>query len=99
MVFAKTRHMPKGHVAIVQQQLDERTLLIDHANWSRIGGARGRVERSVRVVDVSANNDWSAVRVWYHSLANVGDTVYALRGFVYPKAPATAHPHPRHHGR
>jgi hypothetical protein len=99
MVFAKTHHMPHGHVAVVQQQLDDRTILVDHANWSRIAGHRGHIERSVRVVDVSANNDWSAVRVWYHSLANVGDTVYPLRGFVYPKAPVTAHPHARHHGR
>jgi len=99
MVFAKTHHMPHGHVAVVQRQLDDRTVLVDHANWSRFAGHAGHVERSVRVVDVSDHNDWSAVRVWYHSLSDVGQTVYNLRGFVYPKPPVAARPHPRHHGR
>jgi len=103
MVFAKSHHLPYGHVAVVQKQLDKRTILIDHANWSRFAGRRGHVERAVRVVDVSAHNDWSQVRVWYHSLADVGQTVYSLRGFVYPKhaaAPTNAHRHsPRQHAR
>ena len=90
MVFSKTRHLPFGHVALVERQLDERTVIIDHANWSRIGGRRGHVERSVRVVDVSERNDWSKVRVWYAGLSNVGDTVYSLRGFVYPDSPPPA---------
>ena len=97
MVFSKTHHLPFGHVALVQQQLDSRTVLIDHANWSRIHGHRGHVERSVRVVDVSEHNDWSRVRVWYASLSDVGDTVYGLRGFVYPKAPPAPHKPLRHH--
>ena len=98
MVFSKTRHLPYGHVALVQKQLDDRTVIVDHANWSRIGGRRGHVERSVRVIDVSDNNDWSKVRVWYASLSGVGDTVYGLRGFVYPKAPPPVHHRPmRHH--
>lgn len=84
MVFAKSYQLPHGHVAVVQKQIDSRTLLIDHANWSRIAGHRGRVERAVRVVDVSTHNDWSAVRVWYHSLSDIGQTIYTLRGFVYP---------------
>lgn len=87
MVFSKSRHLPLGHVAVVQQQLDERTVLIDHANWSLIAGHRGHVERSVRVVDVSEKNDWSKVKVWYAGLADVGNTAYTLRGFVYPNNP------------
>jgi len=98
MVFSKTRQLPFGHVALVKRQIDSRTVLIDHANWSRIAGHRGHVERSVRVVDVSENNDWSQVRVWYHSLADVGDTVYKLRGFVYPTA-STSHTPVNFHSR
>lgn len=97
MVFSKTRHLPFGHVALVQKQLDDRTLIVDHANWSRIGGHRGHVERSVRVIDVSDNNDWSKVRVWYAGLSGVGDTVYSLRGFVYPNSPPPAYKPVRHH--
>ena len=101
MVFAKTHAMPHGHVAIVREQIDSRTLMIDHANWSRFAGHRGQVEREVRVIDVSKDNDWSKVRVWYHSLSDVGQTVYPLRGFVYSQAPAPSKPPaplPRHHG-
>jgi len=87
MVFSKSRHLPFGHVALVQKLIDDHTVLIDHANWSRIAGHKGHVERSVRVVDVSRNNDWSQVRVWYAGLADVGNTVYNLRGFVYPNTP------------
>lgn len=87
MVFSKSRHLPYGHVAVVQQQVDDRTLLIDHANWSVIAGHRGHVERSVRVVDVSEHNDWSKVKVWHASLSSVGNTTYSLRGFVYPNTP------------
>ena len=100
MVFSKSRHLPYGHVAVVQKQVDQRTLLIDHANWSRFAGHRGHVERSVQVVDVSEHNDWSKVRVWYHSLSDLGDTTYALRGFVYPNIPAAPPVMPaRFHGR
>jgi len=99
MVFAKTHRMPHGHVAVVQRQVDDRTVLVDHANWSHFAGRGGHIERSVRVVDVSARNDWSAVKVWYHSLSDVGQTVYNLRGFVYPKAPVTSRTQMRHHGR
>ena len=95
MVFSKSRHLPYGHVAVVEKKIDERTILIDHANWSVIAGHRGHVERSVRVVDVSENNDWSKVKVWYASLADVGNTSYSLRGFVYPNNP---HP-PAHVGK
>jgi hypothetical protein len=86
MVFARSHHLPHGHVAVVQKQIDTRTVLIDHANWSRFAGHRGRVEQAVRVIDVSHHNDWSQVRVWYHSLSDLGQTVYDLRGFVYPRS-------------
>ena len=100
MVFSKSRHLPYGHVAVVQKQVDQRTLLIDHANWSRFGGQKGHIERSVRVVDVSEHNDWSKVRVWYHGISRVGDTAYGLRGFVYPNTPAAPPVTPvRMHGR
>jgi hypothetical protein len=36
------------------------------------------------------------VRVWYHSVAGVGQTIYSLRGFVYPKGRGTQ---PRHQRR
>lgn len=93
MVFAKTHHLPYGHVAVVRSVRDKRTVLVDHANWSVIHGHRGQVERSVAVVDVSPHNDWSQVKVWYHPTADIGQTPYAVRGFVYPRQ------EPHHHMR
>ena len=84
MVFSKTGHLRYGHVAMVRSLRNSRSILVDHANWSPVRGRRGQVEKAVLVVDVSPNNDWSQVRVWYHPTADIGNTVYPVRGFVYP---------------
>jgi surface antigen len=83
MSFKATRSMPLGHVGTVSKILSDREVLIDHANWSTIGGRRGHIERGARVVDVSANGDWSAVRVWYAPLRGLGTSTYPLNGFIY----------------
>lgn len=85
MVFSKTKILPHGHVAVVHSVHDSRTILINHANWSPFNGHRGQVEQAVKVIDVSKNNDWSQVRVWYHPTGDIGQTVYSIKGFVYPK--------------
>jgi hypothetical protein len=43
------------------------------------------------VEDVSPGNDWTAVRVWYPPVNQLGLTVFPTRGFVLPRpaAPAT----------
>jgi surface antigen len=92
MVFSKTGILPHGHVAVVRAMHDKRTIIVDHANWSPINGHRGQVEKAVKIIDVSKNNDWTRVRVWYHPTADIGQTVYPVKGFVYPR---TIH----HHGR
>ncbi|HVI51278.1 MAG TPA: CHAP domain-containing protein [Candidatus Sulfotelmatobacter sp.] len=93
MVFSKTGNLPYGHVAVVRQVQNQRSILIDHANWSPIRGRRGQVEKAVRVIDVSDANDWSEVRVWYGPTQDIGSTVYPLNGFIY------AHKDVQHHVR
>jgi surface antigen len=83
MSFKPTRAMPLGHVGTVSKIVSDREVLIDHANWSTIGGRRGQIERGARVVDVSANGDWSAVKVWYAPLGGLGTSSYPLNGFIY----------------
>ena len=78
--------MRLGHVAAVQKIIDNRTILISHANWSTIGGRRGHIEENVRVVDASENNDWSRVQVWYTPNQALGGTRWPIHGFIYPKA-------------
>lgn len=83
MAFQPHRSMRLGHVATVSRVLDSRRVLLDHANWSPINGRRGQVEKDVLAVDVSPNNDWSAVRVWYAPIGDVGKTVWPVAGFIY----------------
>ena len=83
MAFAGTRGMPMGHVAVVKKIVDDREILIDHANWSPINGRRGQIERNVRVVDVSAAGDWSMVRVWYAPIGDLGLRANPVQGFIY----------------
>jgi surface antigen len=83
MTFKPTRSMPMGHVGKVSKIVSDREVLIDHANWSRIGGRRGHIERGARVLDVSPAGDWSQVRVWYAPMKGLGTSTYPLYGFIY----------------
>jgi hypothetical protein len=80
--FRANGSMRMGHVAVVNQVVDSRTVVIDHANWGGPGAVRGGVSRDISVVDVSPNNDWSAVRV---ALGHSGDygSIYPTYGFIY----------------
>jgi surface antigen len=89
MSFKATPSMPLGHVGMVSKIVSDREVLIDHANWSTIGGRRGHIERGARVIDVSANGDWSAVRVWYAPMKGLGTSTYPLNGFIYKDEPAS----------
>lgn len=82
--FKKHGNSRYGHVAAVRKIVDSRTVLISHANWSRINGKRGHVEENVKMVDASKNNDWSQVRVWYTPNKALGGTKRPLDGFIYP---------------
>lgn len=93
MVFQPHQNMTLGHVAAVSKVIDRRTVLISHANWSPINGRRGQIERDARAVDISPDNDWSMVRVWYDPLQAVGRTAWPVHGFIYSeKAKGRANP-------
>lgn len=72
-----------GHVAAVSRIVDSRTVLLRHANWS----VRGGIENDVRAVDVSEDNDWSRVRVWYGPGKRLGASSWPLYGFIYNEKP------------
>src|SRR6218665_2414544 len=76
-----------GHVAAVSKLVDSRNLLISHANWSPINGRRGQIEKNVRAMDVSKDNDWSSVRVWYGPIKALGARHWRLNGFIYNTKP------------
>lgn len=79
LAFRANGVMRLGHVAVVSRVVNGREIEIDHANW---GGYRGSVARGVSVVDVSPNNDWTAVRVGLGQSDDYG-SIYPTRGFIY----------------
>lgn len=83
IVFARSTRLQRGHVAVVSRIVDRRVLMVTHANWSRLNGERGHVEQDVTLTDVSPDNDWSAVKVWYRDTTGLGSTVYPIYGFIY----------------
>jgi hypothetical protein len=84
LVLDRTARMRDGHVAVVSRVIGPREVLVDHANWAS-GAAKGRIVTAQRVVDVSARNDWSLVRVWYPRIGDLGTTAFPARGFVHPR--------------
>lgn len=87
MAFKPHGNSTLGHVAAVSRIVDLRTVLVRHANWSPINGRRGQIEDDVRVVDVSPDNDWSEVRVWYAPIDGLGSAHWPVQGFIYPGKP------------
>ncbi|HYD72744.1 MAG TPA: CHAP domain-containing protein [Candidatus Binatia bacterium] len=70
----------RGHVAVVRRVESGRVIIIDQANW--LNG--GEISVGVPVLDVSANNDWSEIRVWHIPGAHWGGRVYSVEGFIHP---------------
>lgn len=77
--FRAIRRMPLGHVAVVRSVEDSRTIYIDQSHWASNG-----IAHNVRVVDVSPNNDWSAVRVALNDRSGRLGSIYPTYGFIYP---------------
>jgi hypothetical protein len=78
MVFAGSRRIRRGHVAFVTELVSPREIRVDQANWEN----RGEIDHATPVLDVSPNNDWSAVRVWDMASGQFGARVYAIKGFL-----------------
>jgi surface antigen len=79
MVFKAIGSMRDGHVATVSKVVSDRIIKVTHANWS----SPGKVESDVEVMDVSAANDWSKVRVWFKNIHDLGTSSYPVYGFIY----------------
>lgn len=71
----------RGHLAVVKRVTGPRRIIVDHANWLN----RGRIHRNTPIVDISAANNWSRVRVWYTPGNQLGSSPYPVVGFIYPE--------------
>lgn len=82
IALANTDVMPLGHVAVVSRIVDDRHILLRHANWS----GPGLIERDVLAVDSSPAGDWSQVRIWWGQSQQMGARDNPVNGFIYPEA-------------
>ncbi|MGI4745249.1 MAG: CHAP domain-containing protein [Janthinobacterium lividum] len=82
LVLRATGRLPDGHVSVVRAVLGPRRIVVEQANWEP-----GRVDRASPVLDVSAANDWSLVRVWWRPTRSIGRTMYPAYGFILPQSP------------
>ena len=83
LAFRPAGPMVLGHVAVVSRVLDERRVLIRHANWC----TPGAIEEDVLAIDVSDAGDWSEVRVWHSPTGQMGARTNPTFGFIYPDKP------------
>ncbi|MBB5693558.1 CHAP domain-containing protein [Muricoccus pecuniae] len=85
LVFRASGGMRSGHVAVVEQQVSAREITIHHANWEGPGIRKGTVMRNVSVMDVSEDNDWTAVRVQVGHDSDAHGRTYATYGFIFDR--------------
>jgi len=80
MVLSGYAGPDRGHVAVVQKIISTREIRVDHANWLDDGS----IYLNDPVLDVSQQNDWSAVRVFNIKTGAWGGNVYPVEGFILP---------------
>jgi surface antigen len=80
----------RGHVAVVRKIISDREIRVDHANWLDDGS----IYVNDPVEDISANNDWSAVRVWNIKTGSWGVRNYPVQGFILPPGASPDTPAP-----
>jgi hypothetical protein len=77
IVFKATSRLKLGHVAVVTHVISSREIRVDQANWQN----HGEIDHATPIMDVSARNDWSQVRVWDMKSGQFG-RVYPVSGFI-----------------
>ncbi len=82
LVFRRSARLPHGHVSVVASVRSRREITVTQANW-----VHGTIARSEPVVDVSAGNDWTDVRVWWQPARQLGSSQYPTFGFIAKEAP------------
>ena len=83
LVFRRSARLPDGHVAVVSRVVSDRKVLLTQANW-----VHHRISEDLPAVDVSPDNDWSLVRVWWPPTGTLGIHAYPAFGFILPSRPA-----------
>lgn len=87
LVLAKTSRLRYGHLAVIKDIYDPRTVEVTHTNWGDDWFSRRITYESLRVQDVSAANNWTSVRFWNRETGGFG-AAYAAYGFIYNQKPS-----------
>jgi hypothetical protein len=80
LVLAGYAGANRAHLAVVHDIVSSREIRVDHANWLDDGA----IYTNDPVVDVSPDNDWSAVKVWNIRASAWGTRTYGVQGFIGP---------------
>jgi len=83
LVLGRSDRLSSGHISVVVSVRNSREITVSHTNWGNDGPTRRRIYREQSVIDVSSDNDWTAVRFWNPDTGAYGG-VYESDGFVYP---------------
>lgn len=86
VLVLKRKGRSLGHLAVVTGIVSDREIVASHANWLN----RGQIHLDTPIRDVSADNDWSSVRVWYTPGNVLGKSTYPAYGFIYPRIKTAA---------
>ena len=86
VLVLKRKGGSSGHLAVITRVIEERVVIARHANWLN----RGRIHLNTPIRDVSAEGDWTAVRVWYTPGGVWGASTYPAHGFIYPPSDTAA---------
>ncbi len=86
LVVKRTSRNRYGHLAVVTHIVNEREIIVRHANWLN----KGRIHLDTPVRDVSSKNDWSSVKFWYTPGKVIGRSTYPSNGFIYPSSVQSA---------
>ena len=83
MVLSKTNRLRFGHLAVVKDIVNSREINVTHTNWGNNPKKRRVVYESMRVKDVSPNNDWSSAKFW-NKYSRAYGSPYKVSGFIVP---------------
>lgn len=84
LVLGARGRLSYGHLSVVRQLIDARTMLVTQSNWGSDGTTRRRIYSAQTAIDVSPANDWSQVR-FYNPDTHAFGSVYSADGFIYPR--------------
>jgi hypothetical protein len=86
LVLRRGSRLSLGHLAVVVSVAGPRMAWVTHTNWGSDRATRRRIYGAMPVVDASADNDWTRVRMWNYDTGAWGG-VYDAYGFI--AAPGT----------